>query len=127
MQGCQRGQLVQRYYQSCNRHRVFHAPESGFRYLGELTVLPKKPDYDAIFEDSATCDWTRATSSEEVSQQQQAMMGFSPSTSLPDASSNIHHPVYGAYPDTVPFEQGMTLMPGQSATMTLDIPLETNP
>jgi len=27
----------------------------------------------------------------------------------------IHHPIYGEYPAVVPFEQGMTIYPGQSA------------
>ncbi len=36
----------------------------------------------------------------------------------------IHHPIYGDYPAEIPFEQGMTLMPGQSAvgTIIVEIP-----
>ena len=32
----------------------------------------------------------------------------------------IHHPTYGKYPEEVNYEQGMTLHPGQSATVILD-------
>jgi len=33
----------------------------------------------------------------------------------------VHSEAYGSYPAEVPFEQGMTLFPGQLATMTLGL------
>lgn len=33
----------------------------------------------------------------------------------PDQYGVIHHPKYGEYPEKVPFIQGMTLLPGQTA------------
>jgi len=42
--------------------------------------------------------------------------GFGGLTWGPDT---IHSEAYGSYPAEVPFEQGMTLFPGQSATITL--------
>lgn len=38
---------------------------------------------------------------------------------LPRKEGEIIHPVYGSYPEIVPFEQGMTLMPGQSAEVSI--------
>ncbi len=35
----------------------------------------------------------------------------------PDANNIIHHPDYGDYPVIVPYEEGMTLYPGQSANI----------
>jgi len=32
----------------------------------------------------------------------------------------IHHPKYGTYPKEVPFEQGMTIMPGQSVEIIVE-------
>lgn len=45
---------------------------------------------------------------------------------LPKSHETIHHPTYGDYPETVQFQQGMTLMPGQSATgeIMIEIPEE---
>jgi hypothetical protein len=37
---------------------------------------------------------------------------------LPRSNGIIHHPTYGDYPEKVEFEQGMTIMPGQSAVGT---------
>ena len=50
-------------------------------------------------------------------------LGCSQKTPRPDAEGNIHHPTYGTYPATVPFERGMTLMPGQRTEVTIEIPL----
>ena len=36
----------------------------------------------------------------------------------------FHHPVYGSYLEEVPFDQGMTLYPGQSAVFGIDISFE---
>jgi len=36
----------------------------------------------------------------------------------------IHHPTYGDYPKEVVFKQGMDLMPGQSAVVSIAIPIE---
>ena len=35
----------------------------------------------------------------------------------------IHHPKYGSYPEELEFNQGMTIMPGQSAMVTIEIPV----
>ncbi len=35
---------------------------------------------------------------------------------LKESNGIIHHPTYGEYPKEKSFSQGMTLMPGQSAT-----------
>ncbi len=45
--------------------------------------------------------------------------------SKPDAAveGNIIHPIYGSYPETVEFSQGMTLMPGQSTEIGVGIGL----
>ncbi len=43
---------------------------------------------------------------------------------LPVKNGVISHPVYGDYPETVPFEQGMTLHPGQSAVGNIVIKIE---
>ena len=46
----------------------------------------------------------------------------------PDVDGNINHPIYGNYPETVPFEQGMTLRPGQRTIIgRIIVPLETLP
>lgn len=41
---------------------------------------------------------------------------------VPGFDETILHPIYGSYPEEVPFEQGMTIYPGQSAI--LEIPFE---
>jgi len=46
---------------------------------------------------------------------------YPPINILPRSNGIIHHPTYGDYPEEVPFEQGMTLMPGQSAEMEIGI------
>jgi len=43
---------------------------------------------------------------------------------LKRASGTIQHPTYGEYPEEVAFYQGMTLMPGQSTMVTIEIPIE---
>jgi len=50
---------------------------------------------------------------------------------LERSNGQIYHPTYGDYtygdyPETIPFEQGMTLMPGQSTvgTIMIEIPVE---
>lgn len=40
----------------------------------------------------------------------------------PDAQGLIHHPLYGTYPKEVPFEQGMTIYPGQQAVFYVPSP-----
>ncbi len=46
-----------------------------------------------------------------------------PAWATPDAQGIIHHPRYGDYPATVPFKEGMTIMPRQTAIASLEIPL----
>lgn len=41
----------------------------------------------------------------------------------PDADGLIHHPIYGTYPSKIPFEEGMTLMPGQGTIVTFEVSL----
>jgi hypothetical protein len=41
------------------------------------------------------------------------------STLRPDAHGMLHHPLYGTYPQEVPYHDGMDLLPGQSAIVTL--------
>lgn len=41
----------------------------------------------------------------------------------PDHTGRIRHPDYGTYPATVPFEQGMTIAPGQRTVGTIAIPM----
>ena len=42
---------------------------------------------------------------------------------VPD--STIHSEEYGSYPAEVPFEQGMTIMPGQRARLKMWMPVDT--
>ena len=42
------------------------------------------------------------------------------------AEDCINHPFYGSYPKEIPFQQGMTIMPGQSATFGIEISSETS-
>lgn len=41
---------------------------------------------------------------------------------LPRSNGIIHHPIYGDYPEEIPFEQGMSLMPEQITTFS-NIPI----
>ena len=43
---------------------------------------------------------------------------------VPGFDETILHPIYGSYLEEVPFEQGMTLYPGQSAVFGIDISFE---
>jgi len=46
---------------------------------------------------------------------------YPPPETLLRSNGMIHHPTYGSYPEVVPFEQGMTLHPGQKAIHTIVI------
>lgn len=37
----------------------------------------------------------------------------------------IEHPTYGRYPSQVPYEEGMTLYPGQTAVGAVVVPMES--
>lgn len=39
-------------------------------------------------------------------------------------NGTIYHPIYGKYPAVVPFEQGMSIYPGQSAMGSVPLPPE---
>ena len=49
---------------------------------------------------------------------------WGPGSKVVEKNGVIHHPKYGTYPKVVPFEQGMTIMPGQSAIMPFEIIIE---
>lgn len=40
---------------------------------------------------------------------------------LTRSNGMIHHPTYGDYPEKVSFHQGMSIMPGQTAELTIGI------
>lgn len=47
---------------------------------------------------------------------------FPPASKLqPDAKGIIHHPTLGDYPQEVEYTPGMTLYPGQSASISIEI------
>ncbi len=45
------------------------------------------------------------------------------SRDLPRSNGKIIHPTYGEYPEKIPFKEGMTLMPGQAAEISIEIQL----
>ncbi len=46
---------------------------------------------------------------------------YPPIDKLPQSKGIIHHPTYGDYSEEIPFEEGMTLMPGQETSVSFDI------
>lgn len=44
---------------------------------------------------------------------------------LPRSNGLIHHPTFGSYPQTVPYKHGMSLLPGQMATTTIELRVKT--
>jgi len=49
---------------------------------------------------------------------------WGPGSKMVEKDEMIHHPKYGTYPKVVPYEDGMTIYPGQSAELPFEIIIE---